>query len=297
MQRFTIRDIENLTGIKAHTLRIWEHRYNFFTPQRKESKHRFYDNEDLKKLLRISFLYHSGWKVSRIAALSHEHVRKEVQQAALAEGQHGYFVSRLIEAAIDFDENAFQHVLNECIGNAGFEKCIVEVCYPYLLKLGLLWSTNHVIPAQEHFSSYMIQNRIIVETEKLPVMNKKPEILLVCPEGEFHELPLLFINYLLRKNGWTALYLGPNIGKEELIRISALPHIAYLYLHLITNFTGFTVDEYLADIGRALPEKKIFISGEGINGVQRNFVNVQLLRTDQQIYDFINRSKDASARD
>src|SRR5215207_1981916 len=232
MQRFTIRDIENLTGIKAHTLRIWEQRYGFFTPQRKESRHRFYDNEDLKKLLRISFLYHNGWKVSRIAALTTEQVLLEVQQSAMKEGSHTHLVGRLIEAAIDFDEPAFQDVLQEGIERAGFENCIIEICYPYLKKIGMLWSTNHVIPAQEHFSSYLIQNRIIVETEMYTVQ-QKPEIALICPEGEFHELPLLFINYLLRKNGWATLYLGPNIGREELKKIAALPHIRYLYLHLL----------------------------------------------------------------
>src|SRR6478672_2371938 len=175
MQQFTIRDIENLTGIKAHTLRIWEQRYQFFKPQRKESQHRFYDNEDLKALLRISFLYHSGWKVSRIASLSAEAILKEVRETKVADAFTSQFVSRLIEAALDFDAIAFSLVLDEVEARIGFEKTIVELCYPYLQKIGLLWSTNRVIPAQEHFSSYLIQNRIIAAIEKLPVIKKAPE--------------------------------------------------------------------------------------------------------------------------
>src|SRR5215207_2286724 len=122
MQQFTIRDIENLTGIKAHTLRIWEQRYSFFSPKRKESQHRIYDNDDLKQLLRISFLYHSGWKVSRIAALSAEEIRKEVEQASVANEHVSQFVSRLVEAALDFDAPSFTAVLNDIISQIGFER-------------------------------------------------------------------------------------------------------------------------------------------------------------------------------
>jgi DNA-binding transcriptional MerR regulator len=287
MQTFTIRDIENLTGIKAHTLRIWEQRYRFFTPKRRESQHRYYDNEDLKKLLRISFLYHQGWKISKIAALSTEQVREQVSEAKISPKDFAPYITRMIEAAVDFNEAAFTHLLDETSAETGFEKMIVEVCYPYLQKLGLLWSTNNVIPAQEHFSSYLIQNRIIIETEKLPPVSGKPEILLICPEGEYHELPLLFINYLLRKMGRSTLYMGTNISREEVVRLARLPGITTLYLHLITNFTGMMVDDYLEAICLKLPDKKILASGEGIRMVQRQFVNLTLLTSDEQIYRFI----------
>src|SRR4051812_33881111 len=112
MQTFTIRDIENLTGIKAHTLRIWEQRYSFFTPKRKDSQHRIYDNEDLKQLLRIAFLYHNGWKVSRIATLSPEQVAGIVRESAIGNENHALFISQLMEAAIDFDEYSFITILN-----------------------------------------------------------------------------------------------------------------------------------------------------------------------------------------
>src|SRR5215204_1774106 len=158
MQSFTIKDIENLTGIKAHTLRIWEQRYRFFTPKRKESLHRIYDNEDLKQLLRISFLYNSGWKISKIANLSSDEVQDLVKNAEVGKENYRVFVNHLIEAALDFNEYAFIEQLNRIIETTGFEKSITEICYPFLLKIGHLWSTNNVIPAQEHFSSYIIQN-------------------------------------------------------------------------------------------------------------------------------------------
>jgi DNA-binding transcriptional MerR regulator len=289
MQSFTIRDIENLTGIKAHTLRIWEQRYDFFTPKRKESRHRFYDNEDLKRLLRISFLYHAGWKISNIASLSESEVLSTVRNTKIASTGYEPLVTQLLEAALDFEERSFTEALNEGIKKTGFEDFIVHVCYPYLSKVGHLWSTNNVIPAQEHFSSYLIQNRIIVETEKLPANTSKPDILLFCPQGEFHELPLLFINYLLRKNGWGTIYLGPNIQRNEVMEVAGLSKASYLYVHLITNFTGSDADDYFESICKMLPDKKIIASGEGTGKVQRNFVNLTLLKSDRQIYDFIDR--------
>jgi DNA-binding transcriptional MerR regulator len=286
MQSFTIRDMENLTGIKAHTLRIWEQRYPLFQPKRKESRHRIYDNEDLKKLLRISFLYHGGWKISRIASLSEEQILSAVDNVDI-NGSVSNLVNQLLESAIDFNEAQFGGLLHEYIRQIGFERCITEVCYPFLQKIGLLWTTNKVIPGQEHFSSYLIQNKIIVETEKLELSSKPPQLLLFCPKGEFHELPLLFINYLLKKNGRSTIYLGINMHKNDLLAFRSIESVQFVYLHLITNFTGLFADDYLEDICRNFSDKIILASGEGIRQVQRNFVNLRLLKNDRQIYEFI----------
>lgn len=287
MQEFTIRDIENLTGIKAHTLRIWEQRYSFFTPKRKESLHRIYSNDDLKQLLRISFLYHNGWKVSRIAALQPDAIEDEVRKYSPGAADYGYYITNLLEAALDFDEYRFISSLNNTISLIGFEKCIVEVCYPYLIKLGHLWSTNNVIPAQEHFSSYIIQNKIISETERLLMPGMKPEIMLLCPKGEFHELPLLFINYLLKKNKRGTIYLGCDISNNEIAEVAKVPGIQTIYMHLITNFTGWELEQYMENICLTYPDKQIVISGEGFRPLQRSFANLKHLRTEEEIYSFL----------
>jgi MerR family transcriptional regulator, light-induced transcriptional regulator len=291
MQVFTIKDIENLTGVKAHTLRIWEQRYDMFTPKRKESKHRIYDNEDLKQLLRISFLYHSGWKVSKIAALSESQITELVNQATVGNMNYRVFINQLVEAALDFDENRFVMILNQVTEKIGFEKCMVDLCYPFLVKIGLLWSTNHVIPAQEHFTSYIIQNKIIVETEKLDLGNKLPSIILMGPKGEFHELPLLFINYLLKKSGWGTVYLGSNIQTGEVAEVVNRPGIHYIYIPTLTNFTGLDVDDYFESLCKTFKDKKIVASGEGIQKIQRSFVNLMVLKTDEHIYNFIRKGK------
>ena len=291
MEYFTIKDIENLSGIKAHTLRIWEQRYNLFVPKRKDSQHRIYDNDDLKQLLRISFLYHNGWKISKIAGLSSAQIVEEVRKSEINSKTYKTFIIQLIEAAVDFDEISFVEILNQLTAKVGFEKCITDICYPYLNRIGMLWVTNNIIPAQEHFSSYIIQNRIIAETDKLSINNEAPTLLLFSPKGEFHELPLLFIFYLLRKNGWSVVYLGSNITKEVIKQFTENGEMKYLFLHLITNFTGWDADVYFEDLCKSFPNKQIIASGAAVHQVQRNFVNLKLLKSDKEIYEFIERSK------
>ncbi len=292
MQRFTIRNIEILTGIKSHTLRVWEARYSFFAAQRKESNQRFYDNEDLKKLLCLSFLYHNSWKISKIASLSDQELIDEVGKIELSDSNYKSYVQQLLQAAIDFNEAAFTEVVNALTQKIGFEKVVIEVCYPFLQRVGLLWDTNKVIPAQEHFSSYLIQSRVISETEKYSASQyKPPEVVLFCPENEYHELPLLYLNYLLRKYGWPVLYLGTNIKIADLKEAVVASGVKFIYLHSITNFTGYAIDDYLELLRKAFPDKVIIASGRGVQDHQRSFVNMHLLKRDEDIYRFIKERK------
>lgn len=287
MQQFTIKDVENLLGIKAHTLRIWEQRYNFFAPKRKESTHRLYDNDDLKFLLQVAFLYHQCWKISKIAALSPEEVSEAVAQVPLNGDTYPHFVVELIRHAIGFDEISFSDQLNEIILQIGFERTVEEICFPFLRRVGLLWMTNHIVPAQEHFSSYIIQNRIIAATENLALPQKPAEMILFAPKGEFHELPLLYLNYLLRKNGWAVLFLGKNISLDVLRQCAEQPGVKYLFLHLLTNLTQIDPDLYLEELIRMFPDKKIVVSGTIVHQIQRSFLGVKLLLSDKEIHEFI----------
>ena len=186
MNHFTIKDIENLCGIKAHTLRIWEKRHQLVLPKRKQSKHRFYDNVDLKELLRISFLYHQGYKISTIAELSPEEIHHAVESTSPGEKNHEIFVHQLIEAGLDFDKERFEKIVNSLVLCIGLEKCISAVFYPFLHRIGLLWMTNNVIPAQEHFVSHIIRKKIICATDALETDSNSPSnIIVFAPSGEF----------------------------------------------------------------------------------------------------------------
>ncbi|SHE61940.1 B12 binding domain-containing protein [Cnuella takakiae] len=289
MQQFSIKDVEHLLGIKAHTLRVWEQRYGFFAAKRKASTHRTYDNEDLKVLLRVAFLYHQGKKISHIAALSPEALEQEVANVPLNGDTYPLFVVQLVEHALAFDELAFAQLLDRVTNLIGFTRTIEEVCFPFLQRVGLLWMTNHMVPAQEHFSSYLIQNKIIAATESIPLPGSPTEMILFAPKGEFHELPLLYLHYLLRNQGWSVMFLGKNVDIPVLKECAAQPSVQYLFMHLLTNLNQMDPEDYLEELVRQFPVKSIIASGAGIHRVKRSFVNVHLLLTDKQIHQFINR--------
>lgn len=287
MERFTIKDIENLTGIKAHTFRIWEQRYRIFNPKRKESKHRYYDNDDLKKLLRIAFLYHNGWKASRISSLSDQQIIREIEQSVIDNtNNNNIIIGRLLEFVIDFDEESFKKTLREVILAKGFDYCILEICYPFLSRVGLLWSTNHIIPAQEHFSSYLIQHLIIAETDKLSQPTSDKSIVLICPEEEYHELPLLFMNYLFRKHNWDTVYLGKNCGFEMIEELQKTKSISHIYIHLLTNFTGFETSTYFENISKRFPSISFIASGDTIKDLDVSLPNLKILRSSTEIKNY-----------
>jgi DNA-binding transcriptional MerR regulator len=263
MQTFSIRDIENLSGIKAHTLRVWEQRYGLIMPGRKESRHREYTNDDLKQILRVAYLYHQGYKISKIARMSPE----EINTLSLEYNQHSsfeVFVNQFIEAALDFDEDGFEKVFDALILHLGFEKAFIHVVYPFLNKLGMLWMTGNVLPAQEHFSSNLIRKRIILAIDGLTTatVEKQALMLLFTPSGEFHEIPLLISHYLLKKNGYRIAYLGINTSMDDLKTFSSSNPDFTLFFHLLTNFTDKEPDAYIKMLVDAFPGKKIIASGQ-----------------------------------
>lgn len=288
MNQFTIKDIENLCGIKAHTLRIWEQRYKLFIPKRKESRHRTYDSEDLKELLRISFLYHNGYKISRIAKLSSAQIQQEVASIKPQSCNYEIFVHQLIEASILLDEENFEQVLNGLLLRIGLEKCIINVFYPFLQRIGLLWMTNHVIPAQEHFSSNIIRQKIICAIDSLEEStNRKYNIVVFSPTGELHEIPLLFVNYLLKKQGLSTTYFGINVSVETLIYYAQHHTVSHFYAHLITKIASLETDDYVSSLCSNFPHKQIIISGPASNCVQKKFPNLLHLHSFDEVGIFI----------
>ena len=262
MNSFTIKDIENLTGIKAHTLRIWEQRYNIVCPRRKESKHRQYDNDDLKAILQISFLYHQGYKISKIAALHPEEI-KRITLDCVQKNSFEVFINQLMEAAIDFDQSRFEKVFHTMVLRVGFEKSIIHVIYPFLENLGILWMTGHVIPAQEHFTSHLIRKKILMAIDGLETNYRTTDkkILLFAPEGEHHEIPLLFIKYLFKKSGIPVTYFGVNTSLSKLREYLDQKHVTHLYFHVITFFSDDNLEQLVKDILKEYPDKQLLISG------------------------------------
>ncbi len=281
MNFFSISDIENLTGIKAHTLRIWEQRHNLLNPKRKQSKHRLYDNEDLKYILRVAFLYHNGYKISKIASLPQEEIKKLALDTTSGKENYQVFVNQLTEASIDFDQLRFEKILHNLILHLGFEKTVLQILFPLLNKIGLLWMTDKVSPAQEHFASALVIKKILVATdglEKPGVKKDTRKVLLFTPEGEHHEIPILFIQYLLKKSDVSHIYAGKNVSMEVLSDFCRQHPITQLHCHLVTNLLSTDLNAYLTKISLAFPDKEILFSGPQARKVDSPPPNIRILK-------------------
>jgi len=290
MQQFTIKDIENLSGIKAHTWRIWEQRYGLGMPQRKDSNHRFYDNENLKEILRISYLYHGGIKISKIASLNSEEIRMKALHSSEKQNDYEYYIKELVEAAIDLNEERFERTFDESVLRLGIEESILHVSYPFQDKIGLLWLTDHLIPSQEHFTSNIIRRKLTVAIDNLPPVKEttKKHILLFTPQQEHHELPLQFIHYKLKKNGNRVIYFGSNVSVQMLQDYAEYKPFDYMYFHLVTNLTNKSAQEYTEQLSQLFNNKKIVMSGVMAAQIEVPPTNLQLLRSLEEIADFVN---------
>lgn len=291
MNFFSISDIESLTGIKAHTLRIWEQRYDLLNPKRKESKHRLYDNEDLKYILRIAFLYHNGYKISKIVSLSEEEIKKMALETTPGKENYQVFVNQLTEASIDFDQMRFEKILHNLVLHLGFEKTVIQILFPLLNKIGLLWMTDKVSPAQEHFASGLVVKKILVAIDGLdrPTGDGNRRVLIFAPEGEHHEIPLLFMQYLLKKNGVPFIYLGTNVRLSVIRDFCSQHRITQLFCHLVTNLLSSDLNVYLRKLAAQFPDKEIIFSGQQAKKIDTPLPNLRLLKNAEAMLDFCSR--------
>ncbi|MFZ9718615.1 MAG: MerR family transcriptional regulator, partial [Chitinophagaceae bacterium] len=195
MNKFTIKDLENLSGIKAHTIRIWEQRYSFLRPQRTATNIRYYSNQELKTLLNISLLNKYGYKISHINRMGNEELRSKILSLSGAQAQQERIVNDLIQHMIDLNTEDFEEVLDQYIVARGIEKTITHIIFPFLDRIGILWVTDHINPAQEHLITNIIRQKLIVGIESIATPFKlNTKVLLFLPENEHHELGLLFLN-------------------------------------------------------------------------------------------------------
>lgn len=288
MYVFTIRDIENLTGIKAHTIRIWEQRYQLLKPARKTGNHRLYSNDDLKQMLKVATLYHNGYKISTIARLSTEQISRQTLNTHVINDPFLLYVNNLMEAAVDLDEPRFEKITDACVIQYGFEKTIFHILYPFLQKVGLLWVTNHVVPAMEHFASSIIMRKILVALNGIEPAAPAPDVsvLLFTPESERHEIPVLMMHYLLKKSGYRTVSLGQHVSLETLAGYCNTRRVTHLYTHIITHLQRYDMSEYIAELSARFHDKQIVISGAVVQSLQRTFLNVRILHSPEEMIAF-----------
>jgi methanogenic corrinoid protein MtbC1 len=223
MESYQINDLERLTGIKAHTIRIWEKRYGLITPSRSDTNRRYYDDEQVRRLLNVTTLLSYGHKISKIAALSNEEVcsliEKETPDPVNAHVYTGY-VNDLVTCMLAFDEPGFEKIFSAAVLRLGMYETMLRVVYPFLLKTGVLWSVNKAAPVQEHFASSIIRRKLMAVVDSLlPANRKNRRFLLFLPPDEWHDIGLLFANYVLRAGGLDTIYLGQNVPAENLPKV------------------------------------------------------------------------------
>ena len=263
MNSFTIKDLENLSGIKAHTLRIWEQRYNFLRPSRTFTNIRYYSNEELKKILNIALLNKYGYKISHIDKMAEDEIRTKILNLNQQEAQQERIVNDLVQYMVDLDIEAFENTLTEQIATKGIEKTITQVIFHYLEKIGILWMTNHINPAQEHLVTNIIRQKLIVGIDNISTPLKiKKTVLLFLPESEYHEMGLLFMFYLLKSRGVQVYYLGSNVPLSDVGYVAKLKKPDYLYSHITRPGLSFNFDKFLANLSKNMPEIPCIISGQ-----------------------------------
>ena len=286
---FTIRDIENLSGIKAHTIRIWEQRYSFLKPNRSDTNIRYYTNDELKIILNIALLNKYGYKISHINKMSREAMFEKVLSLTDAEAKADNTVNRLLECMIQFDVELFENILNNCISASGIEKTIQQIIYPFLDKVGNLWLTNHINPAQERLVSNVIRQKIIVGIDSISTKKtSSPKVCLFLPEGEYHEISLLFVAFLLKKKGIPVIYLGANIPFDELKSVVVVKKPGYLYTHVTTAGQNFNFDNFLATLNKEFRNYPVIISGRLTNSyVKKIPQKITFLKSLNEVKEFI----------
>lgn len=262
MNAFTIKDLENLSGIKAHTIRIWEQRYSFLKPQRTDTNIRYYTSNELKTVLNISLLNKYGYKISHINRMSEPEMKEKILSLSQAQAQQERIINELIQHMVDLRLDAFEMLLDNFIGERGIEKAITFIIFPFLERIGILWVTNHINPAQEHLVTNIIRQKLIVGIESASThLNVNKSVLLFLPEGEHHELGLLFMHYMFKSRGAKVLYVGANVPLNDIEFVTKLKKPDYLYAHLTSVAQNFNFEKFLNKISSRLPGQPIVISG------------------------------------
>jgi DNA-binding transcriptional MerR regulator len=281
MSSYTIKDLEKISGIKAHTIRIWEQRYNFLQPQRTETNIRSYSAEELKVILNVSLLNKYGFKISHIDKMSSEQMEEKIMALSQLDAQKERVVNALIKEMVGLNMVAFERQLDLYIGQKGIEKTITEIIFPYLERVGILWVTNHINPAQEHLATNIVRQKIILGIEKLPpLVNYTKRIVLFMPEGEYHELGILYVHFLLKQRGVYVDYLGANVPMVDLKYLTEMRKIDYLYCHITSPAKNFKLDKFFSNLATINPQTPIILSGQLIQEFKGKIAsNIQLKRS------------------
>ena len=258
-QNFSIKDLENLCGVKAHTIRIWEKRYNLLTPDRTETNIRSYSLQSLQKLLNVTYLVNSGYKISRVSKLNEEEINDYVRRIVSDNNSKNQAINSFKIAMLNYDLQLFLNTYDKLTERRSFRQIFVDVFIPLLTEIGLLWQTDTISASHEHFITHLIKQKLLVTIENLqykqPTKDNKAFILFL-PSNEIHELGLLYVNFEILYHGYKAIYLGPSIPLDSLPNMLAFHQNTVFVSYFTTKPEKSKINEYIANFDKTVGEKR-----------------------------------------
>lgn len=264
MNLFSISQLSQYSGIKPHTIRIWEQRYNALQPARSEGNTRYYSSDQLRRLLNIVSLMESDYKVSELCTMPDEQLSEMVleRKNATASEATEYYVSQLISAGMAYQQDRFEELFEECLANYGLSQTYKIVIYPMLVRVGLMWSANAIPSVQEHFISNIVRQKILRTIDTLaPAGPEAEKWVLFLPEDEYHEIGLLFAAFIIRESGRKVVYLGSSVSADAVLTAVDDVKPQYLLLFQVRYNQIEDVQKYLSELEAGFKGKRIYVSG------------------------------------
>ena len=259
---YSIKDLEVLSGIKAHTIRIWEKRYGLLRPARTDTNIRYYSDEDLRRMLNVSMLVRNGFKISKVSKWEDTEIKDKVLSVSEGKTTESDYVERLMLHMLNFDTISFVTLTNEVIAKFGFEVSVFKVFFSLFERIGMYWQVGSIFPAQEHFVTNIFRQKLIAEIDKLPLNETKGKTMIFfLPERELHELSLLFYSYLAQKSGYNVVYLGQFLPFNDLEKIHSNLEIDFVFAAFLNPLSKESLEEYLIRLKNIFQKQKVFITG------------------------------------
>jgi DNA-binding transcriptional MerR regulator len=286
MSNYSIRDLEQLSGIKAHTLRIWEQRYQIIKPDRSDTNIRNYNSENLKLILNVAVLRDHGYKISKIAKLSNQEIQREVVHLSDQQLNFPDQIQALTTSMLELDEIRFEHILTVNVKKFGFEAVMLNIIYPFLAKIGTLWITGSIGPVQEHFMSSLIRQKLFVAIDGLestPAPNHKTFVLYL-PEGEYHEIGLLFAYYIIKSKKHKVIYLGQSLPKADLEFVCNMHKPDFIFTAITSVPSADFIQKYLDWLSNKFSNINVLITG--YQTTSQNLSLAKNIKVINQVKDF-----------
>lgn len=290
--QYSIKDMERLSGIKAHTIRIWEKRYDLLNPERTDSNIRLYSNHDLRKIINVASLVDGGMKISRVSELTDDQISHLIEnQATRTDGDYNTkaHIDGMVSAMVGMDEALFEKVFGTCILRYGMEGTFAKVIYPFLVRVGMLWATSKIIPAHEHFITQLVKRKIFCGIDGLiPNQEDSKRYLLFLPETESHELGLLMADYILRSHGHLTWNLGQAVPFSNLIPTYNLLKPDVMVTFMVLSSNAEERDHWLKELSDTFPDTTIMVAIHESSKKLPELDNVRYLYSMDDLTDSVN---------